>query len=463
MLNFNKLASVRSYPIGTRNYLQRSLTTILVAIIIFSVGFFTKTALETQLIIDFFAAHSTKIVFGVLILLVGIGFSLLTVFCVARWFVKYRLGIDAGMHGTEIVVGLVDLLTTSDGIRNPSSQERQRAAVINAGLWWTRRGALQFYAWLLVTIMGGLIGAATLFLLHEQNGKLDEQTLQLSAQNELFQVNLTKDIRQTIAVSAPSKIVSNNSDGMPCGLIWDDSFLVTSIANPSSIASLYDVASTSSIRSMLTQSLRALLNDSDDGVRFSALLLLDKLGELNSGEAFEFSQISIDGAKISSKISIDFDRSIVTGLVCENCSARVHRSMIMNSSFLDFKRQLWGSIAIERNSFSRFSLDNQTIVDSLAVHGESYSGNYVPLLSTKLNVADIATSYMSGNFEDIDLFGEKESFGELIIGQLNNTDAEVVGAEPKYYIDHIQNQRDRSEICPILTEIAKYNPFLKLQ
>ncbi|WP_299768233.1 pentapeptide repeat-containing protein [uncultured Tateyamaria sp.] len=107
-----------------------------------------------------------------------------------RW-VRKTLGAQEHMTETEMVTGLVDHFTTPDGIDNPTPQDRRHAAMVNLGLWLARREAVQFSFNATVTVVGGLVGAATLFLLYEQNQKFDIQNERITLQTD---ANITQSL-----------------------------------------------------------------------------------------------------------------------------------------------------------------------------------------------------------------------------------------------------------------------------
>lgn len=114
---------------------------------------------------------------------------LVIVACWAAYFLLRRwsrglLRTDTEMTEVQIIDGLVDHFTTPDGVANPTPDDRRRAALVNLGLWLARREAVQFSFNATVTVVGGLVGAATLFLLYEQNRKLDLQNERLVLQTD---------------------------------------------------------------------------------------------------------------------------------------------------------------------------------------------------------------------------------------------------------------------------------------
>lgn len=157
---------------------------LLVCTVCFATGFLLKAVLEIELLTDFVIVNSGRIVLGLISFAILFGVSILLIFSFAKRLLARRVGVETNLSEKEIVAGLVDYVSTPEGVRNPTPEERRRAAIVNLGLWWARRGSTQFYAWLVVTILGGLIGSATLLLLYEQNEKLDTQNSLLTDQNK---------------------------------------------------------------------------------------------------------------------------------------------------------------------------------------------------------------------------------------------------------------------------------------
>lgn len=124
---------------------------------------------------------------GLLLVLIGVwtGYSL-----TRRWAHK-TLKTKTNLSETEMISGLVDHFTTPEGVSNPTPQDRQRAALVNLGLWLARREAVQFSFNATVTVVGGLVGAATLFLLYEQNQKFDVQNQRITLQTD---ANITQSV-----------------------------------------------------------------------------------------------------------------------------------------------------------------------------------------------------------------------------------------------------------------------------
>jgi hypothetical protein len=153
-------------------------------ILIFAAGFGVKSVLETNDIVAFLHMHGQTIAIWTIITLIVVAVLILVIYQIAKIWLTRKFGINLSSDDQDMITGLVDQFSNPEGITEPTSEERQRGAIISLSLWMARRGAVQFYAWLVVTIMGGIVGTATVFLLYEQNKKLDSQNQQIILQTQ---------------------------------------------------------------------------------------------------------------------------------------------------------------------------------------------------------------------------------------------------------------------------------------
>lgn len=153
--------------------------------------FAAKAALENEIIAQFLRDNAAWIATLLVAGLAGLGLVLLLGYLYARHRLRKLLKADTPLTEAQIAEGLVDMFTTPDGVTNPTPQDRQRAALVNAGTWLMRRQATQFYFNVTVTVMGGLIGTATLILLYEQNQKIDLQNERITLQTD---ANITESV-----------------------------------------------------------------------------------------------------------------------------------------------------------------------------------------------------------------------------------------------------------------------------
>lgn len=187
-------------------------------------GFLAKTAVETEAIAAFLSTYGPWIAVAGLGMLVTIGLALLGAYLYLRHRMRKLLGAEGRMSEAEIAAGLVDLVTTPQGITNPTPEDRQRAALVNAGAWLMRRQSMQFYFNVMVTVVGGLIGTATLFLLYEQNQKLEAQNTRIALQTDanIAQSILLEGTRRAALPSDMLRIIDDirteaATNAPPCG------------------------------------------------------------------------------------------------------------------------------------------------------------------------------------------------------------------------------------------------------
>lgn len=147
-------------------------------------GFAAKAALGNDTILQFARDYAPWIAAVAVSSLMVVAAALAAIYLYIRYRLRRLLNVNETLTDTQIAEGLVDILTTPQGISNPTPEERKRAALINAGTWLIKRQAMQFYFNVVVTVLGGLIGSATFFLLYEQNNKLDLQNDKITLQTD---------------------------------------------------------------------------------------------------------------------------------------------------------------------------------------------------------------------------------------------------------------------------------------
>ncbi|MGJ8626525.1 MAG: pentapeptide repeat-containing protein [Sulfitobacter sp.] len=157
---------------------------LLVCLTCIVAGFFLKAALENDDITRFLRDYGVWIAVWLIAGLVLLGLLLVVGYQILKRRASRLLGAGEPLSESQIVEGLWDSISTPDGVTNPTPQDRKRAAVVNIGTWFMRREISQFYFNVTVTVMGGIIGAATLFLLYEQNKKLDDQNVRITLQTD---------------------------------------------------------------------------------------------------------------------------------------------------------------------------------------------------------------------------------------------------------------------------------------
>ena len=170
---------------------MKRLPVLLLCLTCVALGAALKASFDTDEIAALAKALAPRVIAvllaGLLLVLVGVWAGVL----LARRWARKALQADTNMTEAEIITGLVDHFTTPEGVPDPTPEERKRAAMVNLGLWLARRAAVQFSFNAMITVVGGLVGAATLFLLYEQNVKLDEQNRRISLQTD---ANITQSV-----------------------------------------------------------------------------------------------------------------------------------------------------------------------------------------------------------------------------------------------------------------------------
>ncbi len=163
---------------------MKRLAFLLICLACVAAGFALKSGLDDKQVTDAIRAYgpwvAVVMLSGLLIVSVGVW----TGYAYVRRLARKTLQGDINMTETEMVTGLVDHFTTPEDVANPTSEQRKRAGLINVGLWLARRQAIQFTFNATVAVVGGLVGTATLFLLYEQNRKIDLQNDRITLQTD---------------------------------------------------------------------------------------------------------------------------------------------------------------------------------------------------------------------------------------------------------------------------------------
>lgn len=115
---------------------------------------------------------------------VVLAFAGLGAYFALKWWVRRKLGIEGGLSGEKIVTGLADKLTNREALDATDAQDRMHSLAVNLGLYYVRSVAMQRYLLIIGGTFTAVVGLATVFLLHEQNKKLDLQTRQIEIQSQ---------------------------------------------------------------------------------------------------------------------------------------------------------------------------------------------------------------------------------------------------------------------------------------
>jgi len=153
---------------------------ILGAIAIFTIGMAVQAALDLEDIAQFLRVYLPSIVITTIAGLVLLGMGLWIVAVFLRRKAHNFLQVEDTLDDEELVKNVVQQLTSPDSL----SFNAQNATIVSLGTWLLRREAKQFYFNVTVTVMGGLIGTATLFLLYEQNKLVTDQNRRITLQTD---------------------------------------------------------------------------------------------------------------------------------------------------------------------------------------------------------------------------------------------------------------------------------------
>lgn len=210
---------------------MRRFSLILGTIAVFAVGMAVQAALDLEDVAQFLRAYLPSIAIVIIAGLFMLGFGLWFVAVVLRRKAQRFLQVEDTLNDEDLVKNLVQQLTSTDGL----SFNAQNATIVSLGTWFFRREAKQFYFNVTVTVMGGLIGTATLFLLYEQNKLVIDQNRRITLQTDANVVQsvllesarrtansqelntLLVDLR-TVGESISDKCEGNDESG--CWKIW---------------------------------------------------------------------------------------------------------------------------------------------------------------------------------------------------------------------------------------------------
>lgn len=166
---------------------MKRLPLLLGALACIAIGATVQAALELEDVTEFLRRNLGWIA---TLALTGVAMLGLSLWLIYRW-IKRRaqtiLGDTGGLSETEMVQGLIDHVTQPGAL----AEDRRNALILSFGSWFLRRETNQFYFNVLVTVVGGLVGTATLFLLYEQNKLLIEQNRRVALQTD---ANITESV-----------------------------------------------------------------------------------------------------------------------------------------------------------------------------------------------------------------------------------------------------------------------------
>lgn len=163
---------------------MKPITVSVIALAGILAGFVAKGFLENEQITALLHAYASHIVVGALIGLALVFTALVAAYLLIARFLRSKLKTGADDSDVDMLKGVVDSFTNIDAVENPSSDEQMRSAQVSLGLFYLRSRMRGFYFSLVVSIGGGMVGLATVFLLSEQNRKLEIQNERIKLQTE---------------------------------------------------------------------------------------------------------------------------------------------------------------------------------------------------------------------------------------------------------------------------------------
>jgi len=127
----------------------------------FGLGFILKSLLETEEIINFLTANFDLIIISIFSFLILIGAFIIALYYLIKKIIRRE--IDLPKNDEATVKQIVEVITNQKKIDEIELNDRLISTISFGALWFIRISASQFYLHLVVTLVGGLIGIATLF------------------------------------------------------------------------------------------------------------------------------------------------------------------------------------------------------------------------------------------------------------------------------------------------------------
>ena len=153
----------------------------------FAVGVAVQAVLELEDIAQFLRVNMPWIIIALIAVLVVLGAVLWATTVFLRRKAHKYLQVEGTLSDEELVENVINQVTSPDTL----SLSAQNATLVSFGAWLLRREANKFYFNVTVTVMGGLIGTTTLFLLYEQNKLIFEQNRKITLQTD---ANITESV-----------------------------------------------------------------------------------------------------------------------------------------------------------------------------------------------------------------------------------------------------------------------------
>lgn len=134
--------------------------------------------------LDWLYAHLHYLLAAIILGAIALALLGALAYLALKWWIRHKLDIQGDLTGEQVVIGLADKLTNRDDMNSPTAQDRMHSLMVNLGLYYVRSVAMQRYFLVIGGTFTALIGMATVFLLNEQNKKLDVQTEQIRLQSQ---------------------------------------------------------------------------------------------------------------------------------------------------------------------------------------------------------------------------------------------------------------------------------------
>ena len=212
------------------------ITYILATIAIFVAGYGTHSLFSSVDFIHYFSENIRLVILVSSVFLVTFG---LTLFIAYLWLKRILIGSTGhALTEPEYVEEVIETITNPYKLQDPSNNDRMKGLASNGLLWFMRRSASNFYFNIVVTVVGGIVGIATLTLLSEQNKIIGIQNERLALQTDANitesvllegtrRASLSRDLFELLAdIRTTVEEIDNNEENGHCpvskiGNCWD--------------------------------------------------------------------------------------------------------------------------------------------------------------------------------------------------------------------------------------------------
>lgn len=166
--------------------MAKSIKNVLAFILIFSLGIAAKSGYENEELLAFASEHFRTLLLVVVAFLTMVSALLWLTFYFAPWLLKRKYKLDVSLVSDQEMVSRVSkrIMYGTHDATDLSQRQQQDLAISRFGLWLLRREAISLYMSIILSVGGGIVGTATVYLLQEQNEKLDDQNYKLTLQTD---------------------------------------------------------------------------------------------------------------------------------------------------------------------------------------------------------------------------------------------------------------------------------------